>query len=84
MLVTSTSEVAVPSNSDFIFVFLNQNFYDLQISRGQSFVPGQRDGGLNPEFGFTFGTLNMNMDSRLFARKEQEPVPALTKNCGTH
>src|SRR5262249_24934017 len=70
--VTSTSEVPVPSVSDFIFMLLNQPPRSLKVRPAQAIIVRQFDLRFNPKLRLTVGTVNMHMDPRFFTGEEKE------------
>jgi hypothetical protein len=84
MLVTSTSKVALPSGSDFIFTFRYDAFHHPQVGGRQSFGFRQPNGWLDPELGLTRRTLHLNVDALLLARKEEKAKSALPEYGRAH
>jgi hypothetical protein len=74
----------MPSDSDFIFVFLYDRFRHSQSGGRQPFAFRQRDGWFDPELGFTFRALDMNVDTWLLAGEEEKTKSSLSENRRAH
>jgi len=72
--VISALEVPMPSGSELISMLLNDLFRILELRPSQAVILGRVDPGLGPELRFSTSADDVNMNPRLFAREEVEPI----------
>ena len=82
--MTSTREVLAPRAADFIEVLLDQNLCLSDVLWLDVEVCGELDDRIDPELGFAFGVLNMNVRPPFLTREEVEPKPPNAKDRRTH
>jgi len=69
---------------DFILMFFNKSPNGRKLSAPQTIIIWQVNLSFKPELGFTVAPMDMNLHSRLFAGKEEEPKARLAKYFRTH
>src|SRR5450759_1204638 len=83
-LVTSASEVLLPSCAYVMFVLLNKRLRLPQCLAAQADVLRKRDLRLHLELGFSLRMVDMHMQARLFTREEKEAKPMRAENGRCH
>ena len=77
-------QVRFPRCDDFTLMLPNVPNRDSDPAIGQPVVLGKADRRLDPELRFSGRVLDVDVDSRLLAREEEESEAALSKNGRTH
>jgi hypothetical protein len=83
-LVTSTSEVRLPGSADFVFMFPDKFLDRPKLAVVQPVILRQLYSGLKPILSLPVGAMDVDVQTRFFAGKEEEPVPVLPKDRWTH
>src|SRR5437870_2587011 len=80
MWVTSAAEVLVPGIVDLLKMPIDDPLGVSELACRQAGLRRQFDSRREPEFRLAVGMRHVHMHSRLFARKEEEPIRTVADN----